>query len=79
MRSMDLCNEAEFFIHQVSLRFSFDPFPGEAVPVISYPLSEEPFLTVQPELPLVQIHAIPSCPITGQQRRDQFLPPHFPL
>lgn len=48
---MDLGSEAEFFIHQVSLGISFDPFPGQAVPVIDHPLSKEPFLNVPPKLP----------------------------
>lgn len=64
---MDLCNEAEFFVHQISL----DPIPGEAVLVIDHPLSEEPFLNVPPERSLVQIRAIPSCPITRQQKEER--------
>lgn len=68
---MDICSEAEFFVHQVSLGILFGPFPGEAVLVIDHPLSEEPFLNVLPELPLVQIHAIPSCPTTSHQKEER--------
>ena len=32
-----------------------------------HPLSEEPFPNVQPELPLVQLRAISSCPIAAHQ------------
>lgn len=48
---MGLGNEAEFFVHQVSLGISFIPFPREAVLVIDHPLSEEPFLNVPPKVP----------------------------
>lgn len=36
--------------------------------MIDHFLSEEPFPTVQPEFPHMQIYSNSSCPITGQQR-----------
>ncbi|KAK4806763.1 hypothetical protein QYF61_005559 [Mycteria americana] len=47
-----------------------DHFPGEPVPVIDHPLSEEPFPNVQSELPPTQLHSISSCPIAGHQREE---------
>ena len=35
-----------------------------------HPLSEEPFPDFQPEIPLAQLHSIPSCPIAGHQREE---------
>jgi len=38
--------------------------------VTNHPFSEEPFLNVQSELPLTQLHSIPSCPATGDEREE---------
>lgn len=56
---MGLGNEAEFFVHQVSLGISFIPFPREAVLVIDHPLSEEPFLNVPPKTPSCRFMPFP--------------------
>ena len=35
-----------------------------------HPLSEEPFPSVQSELPLMQLHSISSCPVSGHQGEE---------
>ena len=37
--------------------------PGEPVPVLNHPLGEEPFPNIQPEPPLMQLHAVPLGPV----------------
>lgn len=54
-------------------------FLGEPVPVLSHPPGEELFPSIQSKLPLTELHAIPSGPVTGHDRRDQCLPFHLPL
>jgi len=44
--------------------------PAEPVPGTDHPLSEEPFPDVQPELPLMQLHSVSRCLITGHQREE---------
>ncbi|KAK4815867.1 hypothetical protein QYF61_009918 [Mycteria americana] len=39
-------------------------FPGQPVPMLDNPLSEEKFLNIQSKPPLAQLEAISSCPIT---------------
>ena len=38
--------------------------PGQPIPVPYRPFREKAFPNIQPESPLVQLEAIPSCPIT---------------
>ncbi|KAK4823575.1 hypothetical protein QYF61_003579 [Mycteria americana] len=40
-------------------------FPGQPVPMLDNPFSEEKFPNIQSKPPLVQLEAISSCPITG--------------
>lgn len=47
-----------------------DQLPGKSVPVTEYFLSEEPFPSVQSEFPVVELHSISLCPITGHERED---------
>lgn len=44
-----------------------DHFLWEFVPVADQPLGEELFPKVQSELPLMQLHVLSSCPISGHQ------------
>lgn len=44
-------------------------FPGK----LAHP-GEQRFPNIQCELPLMQLQATPSHPVTGHQRRDQHLP-----
>ncbi|KAK4826595.1 hypothetical protein QYF61_010357 [Mycteria americana] len=39
-------------------------FPGQSVPMLDNPLSEEKFPNIQSKPPLAQLEAISSCPIT---------------
>lgn len=46
-----------------------DQFPGQRFVVPDHPVGEELFTNVQPELPLMQLHVIPSVlsPVTKDQ------------
>lgn len=47
-----------------------DRLPGEPVAVPKHPLGEEPFPDIQPDPPLLKLHAIPLGPITANQREE---------
>ncbi|KAK4818570.1 hypothetical protein QYF61_014706 [Mycteria americana] len=55
-------------------------FPGQSVPVLENPFSEEKFPHIQSKPPLAQLEAISSCPITcylGEETDPTSLPPPF--
>ena len=57
-------------------------FPGQPVPMLDHPLSEEIFPNIQPKPPLTQLEAIFSCPITcylGKERNMYLLSPRKKL
>ncbi|KAK4814505.1 hypothetical protein QYF61_021568 [Mycteria americana] len=57
-------------------------FPGQPVPMLDNPFSEEKFPNIQSKPPLVQLEAISSCPITcylGEETDPTSLPPPFRL
>ncbi|KAK4831678.1 hypothetical protein QYF61_018675 [Mycteria americana] len=47
-----------------SLGWRLNHFPGQPVPMLENPFSEEKFPNIQSKPPLVQLEAISSCPIT---------------
>lgn len=40
------------------------------MPVSNHLLSEKAFANVQSEFPLVKLHSVSSCPVTGHQRKE---------
>ena len=56
-----------------------DCLTGELVPVLHYPLGEEPFPNVQPKPSLADLPAVPLGPIIGHQGEEiSTCPSSFP-
>lgn len=70
---MDICSEAEFFVHQVSLGILFGPFPGEAVLVIDHPVSVKGlFLMSCLNFPWCRFMPFPHVlPLVTRKRREE--------
>ncbi|KAK4826688.1 hypothetical protein QYF61_010697 [Mycteria americana] len=55
-----------FYLYTDSrMAWSLNHFPGQPVPMLDNPFREEIFTHIQSKLPLVQLEAISSCPITS--------------